>query len=92
VYGAGNFTVIVTADYGGHGRGHGSADPRDVTIPWIVWGKGVAAGSVLEPGIRTMDTAATALGLLGVAAPEAGVGRPVETAFTARAVVSSSSP
>lgn len=82
VYGAGNFNVIVTADHGGHGRGHGSEDPRDVTIPWIVWGKGVNPATVLEPGIRTMDTAATALWILGVDAPEAGVGRAVEAAFT----------
>jgi predicted AlkP superfamily pyrophosphatase or phosphodiesterase len=34
VYGVGNYTVLVTADHGGHGRDHGSADPRDVTIPW----------------------------------------------------------
>src|SRR6185295_11784037 len=32
-FGAGNFTVIVTADHGGHNRDHGSKDPRDMTIP-----------------------------------------------------------
>jgi predicted AlkP superfamily pyrophosphatase or phosphodiesterase len=80
-FGAGNFTVILTADHGGHGRDHGSADVRDVTIPWIVWGKGVAAGTTLSSGIRTMDTAATALWLLGVKAPAGGVGQPVERAF-----------
>jgi predicted AlkP superfamily pyrophosphatase or phosphodiesterase len=80
-FGADNFTVILTADHGGHGRDHGSADVRDVTIPWIVWGKGVAEGKRLAAGIRTMDTAATALWLLGVSAPEGGVGQPVEHAF-----------
>jgi predicted AlkP superfamily pyrophosphatase or phosphodiesterase len=81
-FGRGNFTVIVTADHGGHDRSHGSSDPRDTTIPWIVWGKGVQAGTALPAGIRTMDTAATALWLLGVDAPEAWVGSAVTKAFT----------
>ena len=78
-FGEGNYTVIVTADHGGHGWTHGSSDPRDVTIPWITWGKGVHSGAELRDGIRTMDTAATALWLLGV--PETVVGEPVRTAF-----------
>lgn len=65
-YGEGNYTVIVTADHGGHGRSHGSSDPRDVTIPWIAWGKGVQPGTELPDGIHTTQTAATALRLLGV--------------------------
>lgn len=79
-FGAGNYTLIVTADHGGHGREHGSSDPRDTTIPWIVWGKGVEPGATL-PAIRTMDTAATAMWLLGVATPADWVGRPVASAF-----------
>ncbi|HEX6134361.1 MAG TPA: ectonucleotide pyrophosphatase/phosphodiesterase [Longimicrobiales bacterium] len=65
-FGAGNYALIVTADHGGHGRNHGSDDPRDVTIPWIAWGEGVTGGTVLPAGIRTVDTAPTALRLLGV--------------------------
>ena len=80
-FGHGNFTVILTADHGGHDRNHGSEDPRDTTIPWIVWGKGVAAGVELPTGIRTMDTAATALWMLGVDAPPAWVGTAQMNAF-----------
>jgi predicted AlkP superfamily pyrophosphatase or phosphodiesterase len=78
-YGAGNFTVIVTADHGGHGWDHGTSDPRDVTIPWIAWGQGVRRGAALGSAVRTMDTAVTALWLLGL--DGLGVGRPVQTAF-----------
>ncbi|MBA3889672.1 MAG: alkaline phosphatase family protein [Gemmatimonadaceae bacterium] len=81
-FGAGNFTVIVTADHGGHGRNHGSSDPRDTTIPWITWGKGVQAGATLPATVKTMDTAATALWLLGIHAPAEWVGHPVASAFT----------
>lgn len=80
-FGAGNYTVLLTADHGGHGRDHGSDDPRDVTIPWIAWGRGIAPGGSLEPGIRTMDTAATALQLLGLAEPAGAVGQPVAAAL-----------
>jgi predicted AlkP superfamily pyrophosphatase or phosphodiesterase len=82
-YGVGNYTVILTADHGGHGRNHGSADPRDVTIPWIAWGKGVTPGQVLPDGIRTMDTAATAMWLLGVPNTQAADGAAVLGAFHA---------
>jgi hypothetical protein len=34
-------SMIVTADHGGHDMNHGSADPRDVMIPWIASGQGV---------------------------------------------------
>ena len=84
-FGAGNYTLIVTADHGGHGRDHGSSDPRDTTIPWIIWGKGVQVGAAL-PAIRTMDTAATALWMLGIATPTEFVGKPVAAAFDARAL------
>ena len=86
-FGAGNYTLIVTADHGGHGRNHGSSDPRDTTIPWIVWGKGVQAGAVL-PAIRTMDTAATALWTLGIATPTTFVGTPVAAAFEKQVLAS----
>jgi predicted AlkP superfamily pyrophosphatase or phosphodiesterase len=80
-YGRGGYTVILTADHGGHRRTHGSADSLDVTIPWVAWGNGVAPGPALGSGIRTMDTGATALWLLGVPVPPAWVGRPVAAAF-----------
>lgn len=79
--GHGNYTVLITSDHGGHGRSHGSADPRDMTIPWIVWGHGVRAGELTPWSVRTMDTAATALWLLGVDRPTEWVGRPVTAAF-----------
>jgi predicted AlkP superfamily pyrophosphatase or phosphodiesterase len=81
-YGAGNFSLIVTADHGGHGTNHGSDDPRDVTIPWIAWGRGVRQGALTQSTIRTMDTAATVLWLLGVEEPSDWAGRPVVSAYT----------
>jgi predicted AlkP superfamily pyrophosphatase or phosphodiesterase len=85
-YGPGRYTVIVTADHGGHGRRHDTEDPRDVLIPWIAWGRGVLPGAELAVPVRTVDTAATVLWLLGVAPPGPDwEGVPVTAAFAAPA-------
>ena len=82
-FGKGQYTLIVTADHGGHGRTHGTERSEDMTIPWIAWGKGVQPGGhQLERGIHTMDTAGTALWLLGVNAPAECAGVAVRGAFT----------
>lgn len=80
-FGAGKYVVILTADHGGSGRAHLKEDPINRTIPWIAWGQGVVAGKPLSPGIRTMDTGATALWLLGIPVPPHMVGQPVRAAF-----------
>jgi predicted AlkP superfamily pyrophosphatase or phosphodiesterase len=82
-YGAGNFSLIVTADHGGHDTNHGSDDPRDVMIPWIAWGRGVKPGQLPSSSVQTMDTAATALWLLGIDRPADWAGGAVVGAFEA---------
>jgi arylsulfatase A-like enzyme len=82
-FGAGGYTVILTSDHGGMGYGHGGADPRETTIPWITAGRGVAPGDELADPVRIADTGATALWLLGVPLPPALTGRPVEAAYRA---------
>jgi len=81
-FGPGNFSLIVTADHGGHDSNHGSDDPRDVTIPWIAWGRGVKPGQLSPSSVRTMDTAATVLWLLSIERPTDWAGQPVTTAFS----------
>jgi len=57
---------LVTADHGGHGTGHGTTDPLDMTIPWIAYGPGnVEQGSLTNP-VSVCDTAATAVSALGL--------------------------
>jgi arylsulfatase A-like enzyme len=85
-FGAGGYTLIVTADHGGHGRNHGVSgdDPRDVTIPWIAYGARVRAGTRLDTAnVRTTATASTALWLLGVPVPASWPSPPVTAAFRA---------
>ena len=85
-FGNGNFSLIVTADHGGHDKNHGSRDPLDVTIPWIAWGKGVKQGA-LETHVQTMDTASTVLWLLGLNEPTNWAGHVVTEAFAASPAV-----
>jgi len=76
-----NTTLIVTADHGGHGTIHGTTDPLDMTIPWIITGPRIRAGHALIGAVSTMDTAATAGFILGLTLPPDVSGRPVLEAF-----------
>jgi arylsulfatase A-like enzyme len=78
-----NALVIVTADHGGHGKGHGSDLPEDMTIPWMTWGPGVCGGCEISAPVRIEDTTATALWALGLPLPLDISGRVVEEAFQA---------
>jgi predicted AlkP superfamily pyrophosphatase or phosphodiesterase len=73
--------VIITADHGGHAKTHGLGTGEDMTIPWIAWGTHVKQGFKITTPVITYDTAATALWLLGVAAPKSLDGYPVMSAF-----------
>jgi predicted AlkP superfamily pyrophosphatase or phosphodiesterase len=37
-------TTLVLSDHGGHGRSHGTEMDEDMTIPWIMHGRGVKQG------------------------------------------------
>jgi hypothetical protein len=77
--------IIVTADHGGTGRGHGPDDPRSRFIPWIASGPHVRAGfdltQLADLDVHTEDSAATALYLLGIPLPSYLEGHPVRAAF-----------
>jgi arylsulfatase A-like enzyme len=73
--------LLISADHGGHGRSHGERIPDDMLIPWIAWGRGVKPHFEIQKPVSTVDTAATALWLLGVPIPEEMDGKPVREAF-----------
>ncbi len=75
-----NTLIIITADHGGHNQTHGSRDPQDMTIPWIISGPGVRPGPLTTP-IQTTDTAATAAWALRLPRPAEWDGWPVYEAF-----------
>jgi predicted AlkP superfamily pyrophosphatase or phosphodiesterase len=77
--------VILSADHGGAGLNHGPDDTRSRHIPWIIVGPGVRRGYDLTRvetlTIRTEDSAATILYLLGLPLPSYLQGRPVTSAL-----------
>ncbi len=73
--------LLVTADHGGKGKGHGGATMGEIEIPWIISGPGVKAGHEIKSPVSTCDTAATIAYVFKLKPPEVWIGRPVREAF-----------
>jgi hypothetical protein len=73
--------VIVTADHGGKGYGHGGATPEEAEIAMFLYGKGVKKGYTIPEEVYTYDLAATIAFALQTQAPYAWIGRPIKSAF-----------
>lgn len=73
--------VIVSADHGGKGKGHGGETLGEIEIPFILWGKGVKKHHKIIHVVYQYDNAATVAFALGVKPPLAWIGRPIKTAF-----------
>lgn len=69
-----DYTVIITADHGGHDRTHGLDIPEDMTIPVIAIGKDFTPGSTMG-SINIKDIAPTIATLLGAEIPEEWEGK-----------------
>ncbi len=77
--------LIVTADHGGKGKGHGGATMGEIEIPWIITGPGVKVGHEIKSPVSTCDTAATIAYVFKLKPPEVWIGRPVRDAFKSAA-------
>jgi predicted AlkP superfamily pyrophosphatase or phosphodiesterase len=77
--------VLITADHGGTGKKHGDPVLRQIEIPWIIAGPGIARGKQIQSPVAIYDTAATAAYIFGLRPPAAWIGKPVMEAFTAPA-------
>ena len=73
--------VLVTADHGGKGKGHGGATMEEIEIPWIINGPGVEEGREIIAPVNTYDTAATIAYIFGLNPPACWIGKPVLQAF-----------
>jgi hypothetical protein len=72
--------VIVTADHGGHDRGHVGTVIEDLLIPWVAYGPGVQPGQLTGP-VSIMDTAPTVAYALELPSQAEWDGIPVYQAF-----------
>ncbi len=73
--------VIISADHGGLGKGHGGESLDEVEIPFIVWGKGIKKNHKIAHPVYQYDNAATVAFALGLKTPQAWIGKPVKSAF-----------
>ena len=70
------YTVLITADHGGHDRTHGSDMKEDITIPIFAMGEVFAVGEHFEEA-TLLDIAPTVAKLLGVAPDAEWEGKPL---------------
>ncbi|HZL34938.1 MAG TPA: alkaline phosphatase family protein [Tepidisphaeraceae bacterium] len=75
--------ILLSADHGGAGRGHGPEDPRSRHIPWIAVGPGIRKDFDLtrypKLEIHTEDTFATVCWLMGIPVPTRDLdGKPIK--------------
>ena len=68
------YTVIVTADHGGHDRAHGTEMPEDMTIPMFFVGKEFEPGKAIE-NASILDIAPTIAKIMGVPVPREWEGK-----------------
>lgn len=76
-----NTVVMVTADHGGVGKGHGKISMAEMQIPWIIAGPGIRKNNEIKGSIMTFDTAATLAKIFGLRIPQVWIGKAVEEAF-----------
>lgn len=72
----GEYTVIITADHGGHDRGHGSDMDEDMTIPMIFYGPQFSPGKELN-GVSILDIAPTIADIMEIPAAKEWEGKPL---------------
>ncbi|MBR6767699.1 MAG: alkaline phosphatase family protein [Clostridia bacterium] len=60
-----DYTIIVTADHGGHDRMHGTDMPEDMTIPMFFIGTDFTPGKQLE-NVSLLDIAPTVADVMGI--------------------------
>lgn len=70
------YTVIITADHGGHDQTHGTEMDEDMTIPMLFVGKEFEPGRELH-GVSILDLAPTIADILNVPPAREWEGRPI---------------
>ena len=70
------YSIIIMADHGGSGRGHGQDIPEHMTIPFFFYGTDFEGGKVLED-VSLLEIAPTIVKVMGVEADPEWEGHPV---------------
>lgn len=73
--------IIITADHGGIEKGHGGKTLAELEIPFIICGKNIKQGGIIEEPMMQYDTAATIAHIFVLTPPRSWIGRPTLSAF-----------
>ena len=73
--------IIMSADHGGIGKGHGKFTIEELETPFIVYGKKIRQGFEFPQSMMQYDTAAIIADILGVKIPEDWRGRPIKQIY-----------
>lgn len=77
-----NSIIIVTADHGGIGKGHGGKTMQEMETPFIILGKGIRkGGNEIPESMMQFDIAPTIAHIFGLETPQVWIGRPVLSIF-----------
>jgi len=69
--------IIVTADHGGVNKGHGGKTMREMETPFIMCGKNIKKGLVLDDSMMQFDCASTIAHIFNLKQPQVWIGRPM---------------
>ncbi len=73
--------IMVTADHGGIGKGHGGNTPEEVNIPWILKGPDISPGHKVNDEVNTYDTAHTLARIFALETPACWIGKCIDEIF-----------
>ena len=73
--------IIIVADHGGIGYGHGGESWEEMTVPFILYGKNIKKGFEIQQQTYMYDVAPTIAYALRLDVPYAWTGRPIRSAF-----------
>ena len=73
--------IIVSADHGGKGTGHGGESLGEVEIPVLLSGVAIKKGVELSDPVNIYDIASTVADIFGYEQPKAWIGRPISEAY-----------
>ncbi len=76
-----NTIIIVTADHGGIGLGHGGRTMQEMETPFIICGRGIKHNYEIKESMMQFDVASTIAYIFKIEQPQVWIGRPMVSAF-----------
>ncbi len=70
-----NTVLIIVSDHGGKGKGHGKLSVEELTIPFIISGRGIKKNTTITQKVSNADVAPTIAYLLDCKIPECWTGK-----------------